>query len=97
MRFDDVVRILSSVDVAKADATDPDDKTMLFGLIDARDGGTARFNADLTTALRRWLLGAARRSLVKWGRWLHQLYRCCYLLSANGRTGSSKCPLAHWS
>ena len=59
-RFDDIMRILSSIDVATADATNPDDKEFIFGLIGARDGGFAQFNADLTAALRIWLLGAAR-------------------------------------
>ena len=37
---------------------------MIFGLIDARAGGLPQFNADLTAALRRWLLGAARAQLA---------------------------------
>ena len=46
------------------DSTNPDDKKFIFGLIRARDGGFAQFNADLTAALRLWLLGAARAELV---------------------------------
>ncbi len=63
-RFDDIMGIISSVDVVTADSTNPDDKKFIFGLIRARDGGFAQFNADLTAALRRWLLGAARSQLV---------------------------------
>ena len=62
--FDDIMRILSSIDVVTADATNPDDKAFIFGLIRDRAGGFAQFNADLTAALRIWLLGAARAELV---------------------------------
>ena len=62
-RFDDIMGVISEVDVARANATNPDDKAMIFGLIDAREGGVAQFNADLIAALRGWLLDAARAEL----------------------------------
>ena len=62
--FGRVMSVIASVDATHARATNPEDRDMIFGLIDARAGGLPQFNADLSAALRRWLLGAARAQLA---------------------------------
>ena len=64
-RFDDILQVISSVDAAKADATCPSDKELIFSMIEDRAGGMLAFNADLISALRRWLLEESQASLER--------------------------------
>ena len=62
-KFKDITNVVSSVDAAKANATAAA-KDLVLGLFNSRQGGVSKCHADLTSALRVWLLGAARKQLV---------------------------------
>jgi hypothetical protein len=57
--FDKIMGYIADIDASQAEATNPDDKAMIFGLIEDRPGGFQQFNADVIAALRRWLLDTA--------------------------------------
>ena len=58
-RFEQTMKVVSSIDAADAEATRAEDKAMILRLIAARDGGAQRFNVDLAAALREWLVETA--------------------------------------
>ena len=57
--FDKIMGYIADIDASQAEATNPDDKAMIFCLIEDRPGGFQQFNADVIAALRRWLLDTA--------------------------------------
>ena len=50
-QFIDAIMHISVLD---ADATNPDDKKMIFELIEKRDGGACKLDQDLTEVFREW-------------------------------------------
>jgi len=64
MRSDDGVDVVTSslcnINVQKADAYSPDDKTKIFAVVSARKGGFHGVNVDVSDKMRKWVEDAAR-------------------------------------
>lgn len=61
--FDAIMDTISDMDVSRAEATQERDRDFIFGLIDLRQGGLSKFNADIIKALRGWLLDSVLQRL----------------------------------
>jgi tetratricopeptide (TPR) repeat protein len=62
--FDDIMKNISSIDARKATATMLEDRDAIFGLIESGTGFNA-LNNSVMTAIRAWLVDAARTALTE--------------------------------